>query len=1595
MRFKVLLLSVLAIFIIQIRGAKAQCSTGVTIDFVTDTVCDGLTTTFTDLTTGFDTAKMTMSWDMEHDFIVDFNTRGDKTFLYPGAGTYNCMVTVVDTLGCADSLLKTVVVYGNPTSAFTATTVCVNNPVQFTNSSSSLPGSTFFWDFETDGTNDDSTNVNPSFTYGTFGNFVATLTIRDTTGCSAVSTQNVTVNNNPTAAFTNGAVCLNQMVNFTNTSINQAGATYSWDFENDGIADDTATNPGFTFTSLGTFTVALTVTDPTGCIDSVMQTVVVHTVPSANFSSTSICQGTATTFTNSSTFSSGATFIWDFDNDGITDSTSQNPTFVYSSAGTFTAILTVTDTSGCSSSTSQAVVVNARPVASFTSSVSCLNSPTTFTNTSTDSGTASYFWDLDNDGSVDSNLPNPSFTYSSAGTFTAGLLVLEPTGCADTVTNTVIVNPNPTASYTINTVCQGDSTFFTNTSSFAAGASFAWDFDNNGVTDNTSQNSSLVYSTPGTFMTTLTVTDPTGCSDIDSVAAIINLNPAADFSATTACLSRGADFTNNSVADTVATYFWDFDSDGVVESNLLNPTFIFATADTFVTTLVVTEPTGCSDTVSYQVFVNPDPSISFTAAAVCQGNATVFVDSSSYSAGATFAWDFESDGVTDDISTSPTFTYGAAGTYNATLIITNPTGCRDSAAVPVTVNIQPVANFTATSPVCLNAAINFTNSSTGSGSETNSWDFDNDGVIESNLVSPSFTYLTPGTFNATLIVSEATGCADTLSIPVTVNPNPAASFTAAAVCFGDTTQFVNTSTFANGASFAWDFENDGINDNTSLTPAFNYDTSGVFNVQLTIIDPTGCSDSTVIAVTVNANPQASFTNTTPCLNTPVQFTNTSTATPGINFNWDFNNDGTIDDSVNISPSFNYTTPGNFFAVLTAIDGNGCSSTVINLVTVNDNPVAQFTLSDTSCQNYVVAFADNSVSTNGATYAWDFDGNGATDSNTSGANTFTYTGTGSFTATLVVTNTTGCSDTFSDTVMILPSPVASFTVSNNSSGCQGAPIQFTNTSTSLVGGATFSWDFNNDALTDDTTSNPVHTYTLTGNYSATLTIVNPNGCMSSFVKNVTVTTNTLAVTAGIDKSVICGNSTSLTAAANQSGVTYLWSPASSLNNPFIGSPSATPTDTTDYIVRGTKNGCIAYDTVRVFVVPMSVDAGIDKSITCGSNAQLSAASNNTISVIYTWDPPTGLNNSGIRNPIATPTTTTTYVVTAVKGSCVAMDTIIVNVADMIANAGSDKTINCGSNTVLSSTSNAIAGATYSWSPATALSNTIVINPTANPTQSTMYTLTITKNGCMAVDSVMVNVVPFDISAGTDKYINCGNTTTLAATTSVTGVSYSWSPASSLSNPFIAGPIASPDVTTAYVVTAVKGQCTSYDTVDVFVDPNIPIAFSANNPIHTGFPPFNVQFSNQTPNPTRYTFEWDFGDGSTSNLTSPSHQYTVYGTYAVTLIAHSISGNCVDTLIKSPYIYFFNPNGVQQISADEALNVFPNPASQMVTININNQIFKNNYKLQLYNVLGEKVEISKSNVSSNSIQMDVSELNKGIYFIKIGNENVSTTKRLIVE
>ena len=329
-----------------------------------------------------------------------------------------------------------------PTASFTSTPSYLT--ASFDGTGSTDPSGTitsYAWNF---GDGSTGTGATPSHTYAAAGTYAVTLTVTDSNNLTNSVTQNVTVvaNQPPVASFTSSVS--NLTASFDGSGSSDPDGTvvsYAWNF-GDG-STGTGVTASHTYSTAGTYSVTLTVTDNGGATNSVSQNVTVTAPiqpPVASFTS-SVSNLTASFDGSGSSDPDGTvvSYAWNF-GDGSTG-TGVTASHTYSTAGTYSVTLTVTDNGGATNSVSQNVTVtapNQPPTASFTSTVANLSASFDGSASSDPDGTVvSYAWNF-GDGTTGSGV-KVTHAYAAAGTYSVTLTVTDNGGATAFVTNSVTV----------------------------------------------------------------------------------------------------------------------------------------------------------------------------------------------------------------------------------------------------------------------------------------------------------------------------------------------------------------------------------------------------------------------------------------------------------------------------------------------------------------------------------------------------------------------------------------------------------------------------------------------------------------------------------------------------------------------------------------------------------------------------------------------------------------------------------------------------------------------------------------------------------------------------------------------------------------------------------------------------------------------------------------------------------------------------------------------------------------------------------------------------------------------------------------------------
>jgi hypothetical protein len=469
------------------------------------------------------------------------------------------------------------------------------------------------------------------------------------------------------------------------------------------------------------------------------------------------------------------------------------------------------------------------------------------------------------------------------------------------------------------------------------------------------------------------------------------------------------------------SFTWLF-GDGTF-SNTQNPEKLYDSAGTFQVRFVLTDRYGLTSTKIETITVLPAPSVNFSTTVPCTNDSTVFTPSAQ-PAGSVFLWTMPNQSTQNREVAK--YNFAKFDTlYRVSLRVSNTSGCFNSITKSIYVFAKPTANFNTTAH-CLSNVVPISNTSTiPVGNMGFNWNWGN-GQNSLSAV-PTYKYPVSGTYSATLKVTSAFGCTDSITKTVTIYDRPFVGFTTVNPCFGqdDVTRFQNNTIFAGGGQnldYSWSFGD--LNTSTAQNPINSYRGVGNYTVRLLAVDKiNGCRDSITRNVGIFYKPVAQFA-TSPgesvCENNLLQVLNTSYAIDQVplNCNWNWG-DGKIDSICNVNHI--YTAHAFYKITLITTTPQGCSDTATKDMAVTKAPTLDITVIDNDLNNdYPLGKNRKLLTSNivdGESYLWKM-GDASNSTRTGNAVDFVFAAKGKYNVVLTVKDIAGCIVTDSVEVEIL-------------------------------------------------------------------------------------------------------------------------------------------------------------------------------------------------------------------------------------------------------------------------------------------------------------------------------------------------------------------------------------------------------------------------------------------------------------------------------------------------------------------------------------------------------------------------------------------------
>lgn len=1252
-----------------------------------------------------------------------------------------------------------------------------------------------------------------------------------------------------------------------------------WDF-GDGTSA-TIVNPVHTYALPGTYPVTYTAMVG-GTPTTQTFSVVVHGKPTPAFIATPPTKGCIplpVTFHDNSVGGGGSSIVkwqWAYGDGGVSTTNSANQTYTYTVGGQFNVTIKVTDANGCDSTLTitDLISVSKKPTivlgTSPSPASSCLPPLTvTFTSSGTTSNSTTgpaltYLWNF-GAGSTSTSATPPAQTYTATGVFPVKLIVTDNNNCSDSASTNVTIQ-NPHASFASNdTICLTNTFISTST-----GASiFVWDYGD--LSTGTGATTTHTYAGPGFYSVKLTVFNGS-CQDDTTITVYVE-KPVASFTVvpTYMCsLPKVISLTNGSTPVGGSTYQWTYFESytqyvfSPATSASVNPTFTITDIDTNRYTinnydykdsikLVITTARGCKDTKLIQFADSiwlPTARFMPDLYEGCVPLTVHFYDSSKSKEPINYyEYDF-GDGSPHVLATpNPVHTYTSTGIYYPKLIIHNTNGCLDTSyTIEIKVGRPPNTSFSLTpTPICIGDTVHFTDLTPLSDS-VDSWHYSADGNFFASACyntpnsSWPFTHAT-GPQDVTLEACFRGCCQSSTQTAAVTVKGPLANFSAAMDCDSPMV-YTFTGAISDAVNWDWDFgDGTGLTASTTTTVVHTYTATGDYMVYLTAFNPgTGCSPSKDSVKIHVRNIKAEFLfDTLLCTGIGHVFNASPSAdvyqfgNNGYIWLWGDNTAPTI--TAGSSASHSFTPSGIYTVTLIVKDINKCPDTVKKAVRAFSG-VAAFTSQLTMCANDTVLFTNGSTADTTITgYAWNFGDGTPIDTNRNPSHIFNIAGSATTeTVSLTITTALGCASTVKKVINI-SRPNASFNVLSTVNICLGDSVKFSK-NPSYPG---MSWNFGDASALVNGIAQPVHHYNSAGTFSVSLTVSDSINCKdtrTNAIINVQNYPTALVASPAFHTNNLCYpyaatflDSSVNAAPASPPRIWDLGTGSSVTSSANVGTIYSLPGTYTVSLIEITSNGC--RDTIKKSITIFGPVADFTLSPSAICKGQSITFNIKDTSDVYTWhwDFGDGKDTTAV-SPISHVfnfhppggSTNVTLVYWSDDSSCVQTKLYPVNIYQVVAGFDRNNEIS------ISDTAHCLGIVDHFYNHSTNDdTHGWVINGTSSSANNPTYQFTapgtynvelfIKNNTTGCVDTLVKKMLiypPLITSAQGDSICEGAS-----GQVSVTGGSaYDWGLPYGLSDTTIAGPVASPTVSTTYsvIVTDANGcKDTAYAFVFVQAKP----------------------------------------------------------------------------------------------------------------------------------------------------------------------------------
>lgn len=931
---------------------------------------------------------------------------------------------------------------------------------------------------------------------------------------------------------------------------------YSWTFDQGNPDKSYESNPRIKWSKPGTYDVMIIVQNNTGWSETSVHRITIEQAGSVPTNvriqgPTKAKVGEAVRFSVTSSSTTSLTgYSWGAQSANPEKSSAANPSFTWSTPGTYNVGVFVQNNIGWSA-TQANHSITIEPAGSAPSGVSIIapaeveaGTPVSFSSSYT-SATAitAYSWSFNGGSPSSSTQAKPSVTWNTPGTYQVQLKLSNQFGQSTTATHSIRVTEKGTAPTNVQIIAPTETivgspvTFRTSYSSSAAITAYRWTFEGGSPSSSTSSSPVSVWNRAGTYKVRLSLSNKFGQSN--EVLHTITVNPKGtvplDVSINGPSNVKVGEtvkftpvYTSN---DPILQYSWSFSSGTPAQSTVAEPSVRWSAAGSYTIKLLLRNKEGWSSTVTKVVTVSPagtaptNVQISAPAETTVGEMVSLSATASSSTAITGYKWTLEGASPSTSTSKNPNVTWAKVGTYRIRVALSNQFGTSTEAVRTIVVKekgtVPTNVQIKAPSTALVGDVVSF---SCTASSETvitrYKWTFKEANPLSSNSKTPAAVWSKPGTYKVRLVLTNAVGDSQETVHTITINPKGTApsrvQITAPAeATVGDAVTLSATAvTDAPITNYNWRIEGATPSTSNSKTPVVSWNRSGTYSIRLVVANEFGQSAEAVHTIVIKQKGTAPSNvqieaPAEAMVGDAVSFAATAESASTITgYNWRFEG-ATPSTSTSKTPVATWKTPGVYRVRLTVSNAYGQSAESIHTITVKQTGTAptnvQIVAPTEAKVGEMVSFSTTAESVTAITsYAWRFEAGTPSTSSTKAPRVL-WDEEGTYNVRLVVANQFGESREVLHTITIKPAGTAPtrVVIDAPAEGTVNTPIAFSANVESSSPITAYRWSFEGATPSTSTLKNPSSRWSTPGTYKVRLVVSNEYGQSTEAVHTITI------------------------------------------------------------------------------------------------------------------------------------------------------------------------------------------------------------------------------------------------------------------------------------------------------------------------------------------------------------------------------------------------------------------------------------------------------------------------------------------------------------